>query len=113
MVTATADNMTIKYFDTLEYVKESKRIEDRGDLAEYQVKQIEAAIERAVQYVQNDRKDLVTKNDIKDFATKNDIMTLQKELTNLRYDTLKFIVWTGVTAVSILGGMIAHGFHWL
>lgn len=41
---------------------------------------------------------------------------LQKEIAVLRYDTLNFIIWTGVgvsvTLGTTLGGMLARGFHW-
>ncbi len=39
------------------------------------------------------------------------------EIAKVRYDTLKFVVWTGATVIisliSVLGGMIAKGFHWI
>lgn len=131
----TVDNMSIKYFDTLEYVKKSTEIKDPGDLAAYQIKQIELAIETAVRYVKNDvhedinNKQLATKGDVN--ALKNDIQELRNELKgdikdvrgeikdvrgeikDLRYDTLKFIVWTGVAVILTLGGILAHGFHWI
>ncbi len=47
------------------------------------------------------------------------IEEVRKEIVVLRYDTLKFIVWTGIAVVIALGGMmaslaamIAKGFHW-
>ncbi|MBP9727385.1 MAG: hypothetical protein KBD83_07995 [Gammaproteobacteria bacterium] len=57
---------------------------------------------------------LITKKDL-DLA----IEEVRKEIVVLRYDTLKFIVWTGIAVVIALGGMmaslagmIAKGFHW-
>lgn len=134
-----ATTMTIKYFDTLEYVKKSKEITDPEALAAYQVKQIETAIETAVQYVKKDssiditqvrdeinNKNWATKNDIINLRNelKNDIISLRGELmtvkselelkiANLRFEMIKFIVWTGVGSVMLLGSMMAHGFHWL
>lgn len=39
------------------------------------------------------------------------------KIEKLRFDTLKFVVWTGVSVVisltSLLGGLIAYGFHLL
>lgn len=56
MITAAmvAENMSIKYFNTLEYVQKSEKIKDSRALAEFQVTQIEAAIETAVQYIKKD-----------------------------------------------------------
>lgn len=149
MITIT-NSMPIKYLDTLEYVKKSKQIKDPGDLAEYQVRQIETAIETAVQYVKNDRQNLAVKDDLRNFATKDDLKNFatkddlknfptkddlknfatkddlknfptkddlkrfatKDDLKDLRYDTLKFVVWTWSSAVALLGGMLARGFHW-
>lgn len=142
IVDNTVDNMSIKYFDTLEYVKQSSEIKDPGALAAYQVKQMELAIETAVRYVKNDvhedinNKQLATKgdigilkneindvrneikdvrNEIKDVRNelKSDIKDVRGEIKDLRYDTLKFIVWTGVAVIFTLGGILAHGFHWI
>lgn len=142
MITA-ADTMAIKYFDTLEYVKESEKRGANSDLAEYQAKQMETALETAVQYVTKDQKDFVKKTDSQNFATKDDISRLENSTKNdssrlekridrlenhvecsfhkSRYDTLKFVVWTGVgvavsVIVSVVGslvGLLGHGlFHW-
>lgn len=124
----TVDDMSIKYFDTLEYVKKSTEIKDPGALAAYQIKQIESAIETAVRYVKNDvhedinSKQLATKGDIRVLKDeikevrnelKSDIKDVRGEIKDLRYDMLKFIVGTGVASILTLGGMIAHGFHWI
>lgn len=143
-------DMTIKYFDTFEYVRKSKEIKDPEDLAAYQVKQIESAIETAVQFVQHDihNKDFSTKADVTETKTelktdiqavktelkdeiqavrtelkdeiqtvrtelKNDIINLDLKIAELRYDMLKFIIWTGLGGVIALGGMMARGFHWI
>lgn len=128
IMTATVDTMSIKYFDTLEYVQKAKEIKDPGDLATYQVKQIESAIETAVKHVQHE----IYNNE---FATKTDVLIVKNELTNvknelkqdiknldskielkiaeLRFDMLKFIVWTGLGSLITLAGMMAHGFHWI
>lgn len=165
MVTVAVDNMSIKYFDTLEYVQQSKKIKDQGALAEHQAKQLESALETAVQYVKTDYTQQIEtlRSEIhsQDLATKGNVFTVRNELRNelkmetatvrselkaeiasvrtelkseiaavrtelksdikdLRYDTLKFIVWTGVSVVVSVGGMLmgilgamAHGFHWI
>lgn len=80
--------------------------------------------ERLILEVKQDREAL--KQEIKkewrfeDLTTKQDLTVVKKELElsieKVRYETLKFIVWTGVgvsiTLISVLGGMIAKGFHW-
>lgn len=43
---------------------------------------------------------------------------MAKEETNskiaqLKYDTIKFVVWTGIGVVAFLGSMLARGFHWI
>jgi hypothetical protein len=161
MITAPDNNMSIKYFDTPEYVQKSKKIKDQGDLAEHQAKQIESALETAVQYVKTDYTQQIEtlRNEVhnQDLASKGDLFTVRNELKaeitvarnelktdietvrtelktdiasvrtelkgdikDLRYDTLKFIVWTGVSVVVSVGGMLmgilgamAHGFHWI
>ena len=172
MITTAADTMAIKYFDTLEYVKESEKRGANSELAEYQARQMETALETVAQYVTKEQKDFVkitesqnfatkddilrlehatkddiarleksTKSDIarlenstkSDIArlensTKNDITRLEKRIDNLdnrvecsfhklRYDTLKFVIWTGVgvalSSIGTLVGLLGHGlFHW-
>lgn len=158
MITAAiaTEEMSIKYFDTLEYVKQYEEIKDSRALAEFQAAQMESAIETAVQYVKKDSannvhhlrdelnsKKLATKGnllsvknelkvDIKDLRTelKGDIADVRAEIAatkaelkgnikDLRYDTIRFVIWTGVGVVVTLGGMmggiagmIAHALHW-
>lgn len=106
--------MSIKYFDTLEYVRKAKELHDPEALAEYQVKQIETAIETAVAQVKThvEEKELATKADLD--KTQH---ALELKIANLRHELLKSILWTGtgglLTLLSVLGGMIAHGFHWV
>ena len=49
-------------------------------------------------------------------ATKQDLTIVKKDLelsiSTLRYDTLKFVIWTGVAIVVTITGMLAKGFHW-
>jgi hypothetical protein len=128
MVAATVGNMAIKYLDVFEYVKGSKKIHDPGDLAEYQAKQIESAIETAVQYVKSDHAGLATKGDIQAVknelhtakselhseiqAVKNELLVVKDDIKDLRYDMLKSIVWTGSTILFAMMGMLGKGFHW-
>lgn len=105
---------TMKYIDILDYVRKAKEIKDPELLAEYQARQIESAIELVAQQVREEfhSRELATKTDL-NLA----IIGLKKDISDLRYETLKFVVWTGVGVVitlsSILGGLIARGFHWI
>ena len=134
MVIAMVEDMAIiKYLDVLEYVKGSRKAKNHDDLAEYQGRKIESAIETAVQYVKNDHKELVTKGDLSREVNllrgeiqlvrtelKEDIKDLRTEvkieIKDLRYDTFKFIVWTGaavvMTILSPLVGIFGRVFHW-
>lgn len=136
--------MTMKYLDTLEYVRKAKEIIDPEALAESQVKKIESAIETAVQYVRSDVIQIKEEINNKEFATKGDIQLLRsematkvevqllrkdvetmdktiradikKDMADLRFDMVKWIVSTGIavtaTLGSMLGAILAHLFHW-
>jgi len=51
-----------------------------------------------------------------ELATKHDLELTKRDLDlaieKLRYETLRFVVWTGIGVVLTLGGMLAKGFHW-
>src|SRR3989338_7068035 len=175
-----------KYFDVLSYVKTSKALGVKEDLAEYQARQLAEIIDIASANTQEEFtvRELATKTDIHELreatktdiqavktdihelraATQADIHELRSELKadiyelgttlrtefkadiyelrtelktdirelrtdvnglkdttkdlvdrigNLRYDTIKFVVWTGVSIVVFIGTMMAKGFHWL
>lgn len=87
-------------------------------------------IETAVQYTrtcdEKNNRALATKSElfVVEGALKSDIVAVKNELKkdiaevkgeikDLRYDSLKFIVWTGIAVIMALGGMMAHGFHWI
>jgi tellurite resistance protein len=91
-------SFSIKHFDALAYVKQAKLLGTDENLAEFQARQIEQAIEVAISSIEN-----------KDLATKQDI---ELAIAQLKHDTLRFVVWTGVAVVIALGGMLAKGFHW-
>lgn len=46
-----------------------------------------------------------------DFATQKDIHRIELAIEKVRYDALKFTIWTGVSVVVVLSGMLAKGFH--
>src|SRR3990167_3394138 len=120
-----------KYFDVLSYVKTSKALGVKEDLAEYQARQLAEIIDIASANTQEEFtvRELATKTDIHELRaeTKTDIHELRTDVNglkdttkdlvdrigNLRYDTIKFVVWTGVSIVVFIGTMMAKGFHWL
>ncbi len=65
-------------------------------------------LERVVTEIQNEA---ATKKDLE--MTKKD---LELAIEKLRYETLRFVVWTGigcsVTIIASMTGMLAKGFHW-
>jgi len=90
--------LNAKHFDALAYVKQAKLLGTDENLAEFQARQIEQAIEVATSTIES-----------KDLATKQDI---ELAIAHLKHDTLRFVVWTGVAVIVALGGMLAKGFHW-
>ncbi len=130
----TGTTMTIKYFDTLEYVQKARKIKDSNQLAEYQAHQMETALETVVQQMREESKhnfeefekkydfkanNIATKFDVVELKSelKNDIveleLRLQKEISSVRYDLLKYLVRSGIGIVATLSGVMAHGFHWI
>jgi len=100
-------NVTLKYFDTHEYIKKSKELGANAEqLAEYQINQIEQAIEAAVKFVKEDikAKDLATKGDVRESE-----LRLQKEIKSLE---VKLMTLYG-GGFLILLGVLAKGFHWI
>ncbi len=127
-----------QHFDALAFVKKSKAFGVKEELAEYQARSLEQVIDIAASNTQEEfnMRELATKMDvhevraeIKDLRTelKDGINALRVEIKDVRtelksdmqtqkYDSLRFIVWTGVSVVvsltGILGGLICKGFHW-
>lgn len=82
------------------YMHELKQAGFTDKQSEVQARQLE-------QVVTEVKNELATKKDLE--LTKRD---LELAIEKLRYETLKFIVWTSVGVVVTLGGMLAKGFHW-
>ena len=55
--------------------------------------------------------DRVRKQDL-DFASEVIRKDLGLSIEKLRYEMLKFTIWTGVAVVVAIAGMLAKGFHW-
>lgn len=79
----------IKYFDTHEFIKQSKEFGSSEALAKYQVKQFEQAIEVAVSNVKDDikSKEISTKRDIRESELRP-----QKEIISSRNQMILWIV---------------------
>jgi len=110
--------ISLEHFSAIDYIQDLRQ----ADFTERQAEAVVKIIERQSQVIQEQNNEIdKQKNQIdslksKELATKGDIreseLRLQKEIENVRYDALKFIVWTGVGVVAILSGMMARGFHW-
>ena len=86
-------------------------------------RQSEVQALRLEQVIKEAKQDIKQELELDGLATKKDLDIVRKELDlaiervraeiqQTRYDALKFTVWTGVSVVVVLGGMIAKGFHW-
>ncbi len=76
----------VKHFDVLEYVKKAKELGVAEPIAEFQARQLEAAIELAISSM--DTKNLATKLDIKELELK----------------IIKWVLGVGAASVIILCG---------
>jgi|LauGreDrversion4_2_1035121.scaffolds.fasta_scaffold229105_2 hypothetical protein len=83
--------ITTKHFDSLNYVKQAKKLGTSEELAELQARQIEQAIDIAVATI----KDEIA---LKDLATKKDLETTKNQI----------IIWVG--GLLFASGLIQHFF---
>lgn len=113
--------LTVRFFDTHEYVKKSKEMGVKEEVAEYQVAQIEKAIETAVQVVKDDikAKDLATRGDIdivrgelreSELKLQKEIEVVRKEIEIVRKEIAQsknqVIIW--VAGMFIASGFLQH-----
>ena len=96
--------VTAKHFDVLAYVKKAKELGTSEDLAEFQARQIEEAIEVAISAIEN--RELATKNDINGMQK-----DLQKELIAAELRLIKWILGTGATIILTIFGMLKYLSH--
>ncbi|MDQ5921327.1 MAG: hypothetical protein QG673_1385 [Pseudomonadota bacterium] len=95
------------HFDTLDYVEKAEKLGIPSDVAKFHAREMEYLYTATIDEV---KKEIKNEFNNKEFATKHDIqqakLELQKEIASLRYDTLKFIIWTGCgVSTVILGGV--------
>lgn len=96
--------VTAKHFDVLAYVKKAKELGTSEDLAEFQARQIEEAIEVAISAIEN--RELATKSDINSMQK-----DLQKELISAELRLIKWILGTGATIILTIFGMLKYLVH--
>ena len=98
--------MSAMAISIINYMHDLKEAGFTDKQSEVQARQLK----RVVTEIQNEA---ATKKDLTDLATKKD---LELAIEKLRYETVRFVVWTGVgcsvTVIASMAGMLAKGFHW-
>lgn len=89
---------TIKHFDVLDFVKKSKELGVSEQVAEYQARQIEQAIDIAVSTAKEEIH-------VKDLATSKDIKELEVKIAESK---TQVIIWMG--SMIIASGLLQHFF---
>jgi FKBP-type peptidyl-prolyl cis-trans isomerase (trigger factor) len=97
----------------LDYIHDLKLAGVSDQQSEVHARRLAQAIEESNKRLE---KNLHQELDIEALATKKDIELaiekLRTEMHQIRYETFRFIVWTGASVVIALSGMLAKGFHW-
>lgn len=88
----------IKHFDTLDYVEKSKKLGVDENVAKYQARQIEKAIDIAVNTAR-------TEIENKDLATKHDIKKLEVQIHQTKFE---LVIW--LAGFLIASSLIQHFF---
>ncbi len=102
----------MKHFDSLEFVKKSKELGANEELAVYQARQIEQAIDIAIITARSeiDTRELATKKDIKELELKieqvrADVYQVRADMHKSKYE---IIIW--VAGLLLASGAIQHFF---
>ena len=101
--------ITTKHFDILEYVKKAKEYGVSDQFAEYNARQIEHAIDIAVNTIREEvqYKELATKGDIRESE-----LRLQKEIVTAKNQTILWLVGVLSAYGTFFMGIIAKALHW-
>ena len=91
-----------RHFDVLDYVDRSRALGADENLAKYQARQIEQAIEIAVSTAR-------TEIENKELATKKDIKELELKIGQAKFEVIIWVVGL-VTGLFIASGLIQHFF---
>ncbi len=94
------NTMTMKHFDVHGYVKKAKELGTSEELAEFQARQIEQAIESAAYNVES-----------KNLASKADIAELRTELVSVELRLVKWVLGTGVATILAIAGLLRFMSH--
>lgn len=92
----------LKHFDALDFVDKSKALGADENLAKYQARQIEQAIEIAVTTAR-------TEIENKELATKKDIKELEIRIGQAKFEVIIWVVGL-VAGLFIASGLIQHFF---
>ena len=101
---------TVKLFDINDFIKKSKELGVSEQVAELQAQQIQVLAntqqEQSQAIASINQTDPIIKKDfgILKLEILKEIEILRKEISNVRYDALKFTVWTGAAVILTLGG---------
>lgn len=109
---------TIALFNYMDSLRRAGFTEQQS---EGQARALEEVLSNLRQEVKQEFKQEINHNDL---STKGDVLRVENNMNiikkdleiaieKVRYDALKFTVWTGVVVIFTLGGMLAKGFHWL
>ena len=90
--------ITTKHFDSLNYVKQAKKLGTSEELAELQARQIEQAIDIAVATIKDEM-------ELHNLATKKDISNLELKIEQSKN---QIIIWVG--GLLFASGLIQHFF---
>lgn len=93
----------------LDYVHELKAAGVSDQQSEIHARRLAQAMASIKEEMDEDirKSELVTKKDLE-----LSIEKIRAEIQQTRYEMLKFTVWTGVSSVVVIAGMLAKGFHW-
>ena len=99
-VTSDADLATKKDLKELDVKLTQHQLVTHKEIKELEFKFETSIKELDVKLTQHQ---LITHKEIKD---------LDLKLEQYRYESIKFIVWTGIGVIISLGGLLSKGFHW-
>jgi hypothetical protein len=115
-VEAMMTTVVAKHFDVLDYVDQSKALGVDEKVAKYQARQIEQAIDIAVNTARTDieNKELATKSDIRGLqseiqAVRSEIQAVRSEMeAQIHKSKFEIVIWMG--GLLIASGFIQHFF---
>ena len=109
----------------VDYMHALRLVGFTNEQSEVQARELERVVVAITKEREELKHDLKKELELEGLATKKDVEAVKQEIEKLaskkdlelaiekvRYDALKFTVWTGVSVIVVLGGMLAKGFHW-